>query len=83
MPSAKETLAEAKHQLAVNLSLLKQLKGKTPNSMLADFRLRYVTPLEELIAHLQREVNKNGKTVSQKRGSEGNNRTLIERESDE
>ncbi len=65
MPSAEETLTEAKHQLAVNLSLLEQLKGKTPDSMLADFRLRYVAPLEELIAHLQREAHKNEKTENQ------------------
>lgn len=58
MPTAKETLAEAKSHLEMNLSLLKQLKGNTPESMLADFRLRYVTPLEDLIKHLQEEVRR-------------------------
>jgi len=62
MPTPKETLAEAKRQLKMNLSLLEQLKGNTADSMLTDFRLRYVTPLKELIEHLEQDVRRHQKT---------------------
>ncbi len=67
MPTTKETLAEVERQLKIILSLLAKLKGNTPKSMLADYRLRYVKPLQELIVHLRDEVRKQEKQTKPKK----------------